>query len=81
MEIAYSKSAQQALNRMAANRRKLIIAKLERLASEPAALTANVASLSGRPGYRLRVGNVRVIFERAGDRIEILAIGPRGGIY
>jgi len=81
VDIAYSKAAQQALNRMAANRRRLIIAKIVQLASEPEALTANIANLSGRPGYRLRVGDVPIIFERSGERIDILAIGSRGSVY
>jgi len=40
-----------------------------------------MANLSRRPGYRLRVGDVRIIFERSGERIDILTIGSRGSVY
>ena len=80
-EIAYSKSAIKALRRTPVNRAARIRAKIEQLAEDPAALAANVKRLEGRDGYRLRVGDWRVIFERQGDDLIVLNIGPRGGIY
>jgi mRNA interferase RelE/StbE len=41
----------------------------------------NVKKLQGRDGYRLRVGDWRVIFDRDGVVLDILEIGPRGSIY
>ncbi len=43
----------------------------------------NVTPLKGRPGYRLRVGDWRVVYEldHAGRRLIVLDIGPRGSIY
>ena len=32
-------------------------------------------------GYRLRVGNVRVLFERNGNNINIIKIDNRGDVY
>ena len=59
---------------MAANRAVTIRAKIEAYAADPTSQANNVKKLQGRDGYRLRVGDYRVIF-------EVLDVGPRGGIY
>lgn len=43
--------------------------------------TGDVKPLKGRPGYRLRVGDYRAIFEMDAGEILVLDAGPRGGIY
>jgi mRNA interferase RelE/StbE len=80
-KIAYTKSALRALRRIPANTATLIRSKIEQYANDPASLVANVTKLQGREGYRLRVGDWRVIFDENGNVLEILDIGPRGGIY
>lgn len=57
--------------------------KLEQIALDPFAPHASAAKLQNRPGYRLRVGDWRVIYEIRKDELVILVlkIGPRGGIY
>jgi len=47
------------------------------------AQAANVKSLVGRPGFRLRVGDWRVILDIDEGRLVVLVlqIGSRGGIY
>ena len=44
---------------------------------------ATSKKLVGRPGYRLRVGDWRVIYELESGRlvVRVLEIGPRGGVY
>ena len=44
---------------------------------------ANVKQLVGQPGYRLRVGDWRVIYEVEQGRllVRVLRIAPRGGAY
>jgi mRNA-degrading endonuclease RelE of RelBE toxin-antitoxin system len=39
--------------------------------------------LQGRDGYKLRIGNWRVIYDLHDDRrvMQVLEAGPRGGIY
>lgn len=69
------------LRRIPANTAALIRAKIEQYADDPSTLAANIRKLAGREGYRLRVGDWRVIFDDDGHVLAILAIGPRGGVY
>ena len=61
----------------------LIREKLGHIAVDPYAQHNNVTKLQNRPGYRLRVGDWRVICELQDDQLVILVlkIGPRGEIY
>lgn len=79
--IAYRRSALRALLRMQPGAARLIRSKIERSAADPASLANNVKRLQGRDGYRLRVGDYRVIFDQDGTVMDIIEIGPRGSIY
>jgi len=81
MKITYTKTALKALTRMPANTARLIRSKVEQYAADPASLANNVKKLQGRDGYRLRVGNYRVIFDQDGAVLDVLEIDPRGSIY
>ena len=62
---------------------KRIRKALDELAEDPDQEGLAVVPLKGRSGYRLRVGDYRVIFERD-DKIRILMverIAPRGDVY
>jgi mRNA interferase RelE/StbE len=59
----------------------LIRSKIEQYADDPASLANNVLKLQNRPGYRLRIGDWRVIFIESATKVEIVAIRPRGGAY
>ena len=48
---------------------------------QPARFRNNVRKLQGRNGYRLRVGDYRVIFDEDHVVVTILDIGPRGSVY
>ncbi|WP_346658264.1 type II toxin-antitoxin system RelE/ParE family toxin [Endozoicomonas sp. 4G] len=43
----------------------------------------DIKKLQDEPGYRLRVGNWRIIYEIQHNQliIEVVRVGPRGGIY
>ena len=58
-------------------------AGLDELARDPDRRDIDVAPLRGRPGFRLRIGGWRVIFERHEEarEIDVLRIGPRGDVY
>ncbi|MDK9721349.1 MAG: type II toxin-antitoxin system RelE/ParE family toxin [Rhodospirillales bacterium] len=81
--VEYSSEVIVTLRRMPANTARTIRGKVERLAGNPYAPNNNVKALKGRPGYRLRVGDWRVIYELQGSVlvVEVLAIAPRGSVY
>lgn len=78
--IAYSRTALRALRRMPTNVAQRIRGKIEAYAADPASQANNVKALQGRQGLRLRVGDWRVIMQD-GVVLDVLEIGPRGGIY
>ena len=82
-QIRYRSSAAKVLQRLPRNVAKTIVRKINQLAENPYAPNNNVTRLTGEPGYRLRVGDWRVLYEIHDDTlvIEIIKIGPRGGVY
>lgn len=81
LDIAYSRDALKSLRRMPANEAKRVRQKVDAYARDPASQANNVVRLKGRDGFRLRVGDWRVIFDKQGNVMAILAIGARGSIY
>jgi len=81
--IAYSKAAVKSLQRMPRNTAHLIREKLENVAADPYADHPNAKKLQGREGYRLRVGDWRVIYKIRDNQliIVVLKIASRGEIY
>lgn len=65
---------------MPENTSKLIRAKVEQYAADPASLANNVKALRGRTGVRLQVGDWRVIMDD-GIVLAVLEIGPRDSVY
>jgi mRNA interferase RelE/StbE len=55
--------------------------KIAALAEDPHGPNNNVKKLQGRDGYRLRVGNWRVLYDLADGRLLVLDVKPRGGAY
>ncbi|MCB0164492.1 MAG: type II toxin-antitoxin system RelE/ParE family toxin [Anaerolineae bacterium] len=81
--IVFTKQANRALRKMSRDTANLIREKLDQLAQDPYAPNPNLTKLQGRSGYRLRVGDWRVIYELEDDRLVILVlkVAPRGGVY
>lgn len=75
MKINYSKQAAKFLVRQDKTTQKRIINAVNSLPH------GDVKKLQGRTGYRLRVGNFRIIFDRTGNIIYIEEIDNRGQIY
>jgi mRNA interferase RelE/StbE len=80
--IEYTRAASKALNGLPRNVRQLLVSKIEALARDPFG-AANVKKLVGQPGYRLRVGDWRVIYDVDSGRmvVRVLVIGSRSGVY
>ena len=79
--VAYSKQTLNALRKLPANEARRIRARIADYAAEPDVRAHHVMKLKGRDGFRLRVGNWRILFDVNGSVLEILEIGSRGSIY
>ena len=79
MRIVISKAAGISLRR--SNKRAILAHKIEQLANDPDALSANIIRLKGRTDFRLRVQDWRIIFRIENDQILIDEIEPRGSAY
>lgn len=80
-KIEYSRSSLRALRRLPRNTAETIVKKIAALAVDPYAPNNNATRLQGRPGYRLRVGDWRVLYELSENRLLVLDVRPRGGAY
>lgn len=82
-KIEYQQQAIKALLKMPRNTARLIREKIEHLALSPYSANNNVKRLEGVSGYRLRVGDWRVLYEIIDDRLVIVVvkIRPRGDAY
>jgi len=81
--IEFSKAARKALKAMPRNKAQLVLEKIESLAADPTALNNNVKKLTNHPGYRLRVGDWRVVYtiHEQALLIAVVRIAPRGDVY
>ena len=80
-ELIYSPSALKQLNKLGYDIKKRIIVTLERLRIRPE--SCDIKKLVGMSGYRLRVGDYRVILDINQEKLLILIIkiGHRRNIY
>ena len=82
-QVEYSRSALRALRRIPTNVSLTLRRKIDQLAVDPFAQNNNATKLQGRDGYRLRVGDWRIINDVYRNRlvIQVIDIKPRGGAY
>jgi mRNA interferase RelE/StbE len=82
-KILFTKQAAKSLQKMPHKTALLIWEKLAQIASDPYAQHLNTTKLQERPGYRLRVGDWRVIYDIRNDELVILVlkIATRGEVY
>ncbi|MEQ1790055.1 MAG: type II toxin-antitoxin system RelE/ParE family toxin, partial [Rickettsiales bacterium] len=75
--------ARRQLKKLPMNVGRDIRYSLDSLAKNPFADGADVKKLKGRDGYRLRVGNYRVIYEIESNKliIHVLEVADRKDIY
>ena len=81
--IVFRKDAAKALQNMPQNTARLIRDKIDVVAVDPYAQNANVKALKDRPGYRLRVGDWRILYDLDDDLcvLTVERIRPRGVAY
>ena len=81
--VLTTKSFGKALAKLPVTCHKRILTKIREIAVDPYAPNNNLAKLQGRAGYRLRVGDWRIIYELDDEHLAMLVLdmGPRGGIY
>ncbi|MBE7529683.1 MAG: type II toxin-antitoxin system RelE/ParE family toxin [Ardenticatenaceae bacterium] len=81
--LILSKQADKTLRKLPRDLSRRIKEKLIQIAENPYAQHNNVTKLRERPGYRLRVGDWRIIYEVENEKliIFVLKVGPRGEVY
>lgn len=81
--VVIRKQAIKALRSMGSPEARRVRVGLDKLARDPDRRDIDVMPLRGRPGFRLRIGGWRVIFDRHEEarEIDVLRIGPRGDVY
>lgn len=82
-EVFYQQKALKTLQKLPRNLSRLIREKINQLAQDLHAPNPNVRLLEGRNGYRLRVGDWRVLYELFNDRLVIVVVKvkTRGDVY
>jgi len=80
--VVYKKKALKALEKMPKKITHQIFNAFDKLA-ESKEEGLDIKKLSGREGFRLRIGGYRAIYTQNGEQLIILILdaGPRGGIY
>ena len=82
-QLKLEKKAVKVLAKMPRKDAERMLAELDKLTENPDRQDIDVISLTNRPGYRLKVGSYRALYERA-DTIRLIAvfkIGHRKNIY
>ncbi len=74
--VMYSKKALKFLQKQDKPTQKRIVSSIAKLPLE-----GDIKKLRGLSGFRLRVGDYRVLFDVNGTIIDIIDIGNRGQIY
>lgn len=79
-EVIFSNKALKQLKKMERDVQERVVAVLERIRTRP---EAHIIKLVGDPGYKLRVGDYRVVVDIDPKelRVLVLRVGHRKSIY
>jgi mRNA interferase RelE/StbE len=78
-KIVWDEKAFQELQKLESLVSRRILKKVRQLEEDPFA--KGVKKLNGSDGFRLRVGDYRVLFAVEGEQIQVLKVGHRKSIY
>ncbi|MDR3148677.1 MAG: type II toxin-antitoxin system RelE/ParE family toxin [Oscillospiraceae bacterium] len=79
MKTVLSSQAAKYLKRLNEPDKSRIIKALKKLEIEPP--QGDIKNLTGKDGYRLRVGGYRILFDVINGTVAVHAIAPRGQAY
>ena len=82
-QVAFTRQAAKTLQKIPVDIARSIRQKINLIAENPYASHPNVTKLQNREGYRLRISDWRIIYDRQEDKmlILVLKIGLRGEVY
>jgi mRNA interferase RelE/StbE len=82
-KLKYRRRARNYLARLPLKTKTAIVKKLHALCLSPDSTTLDIDALKGGEGFRLRLGQYRVIYTRDDDYfiIEVVKVRTRGDIY
>ncbi len=81
LKVAYKNTPLRVLRRMQPQVARQIRDKIMAVAADSSNPSLGVRPLKNRPGFRLRIGHWRVIFDTDAITLEVLAIETRGDVY
>lgn len=81
--ITIQRQGAKTLRKMPRPQAERILSALDKLAENPDRPDIDVSPLVGRPGFRLRIGTLRIIFKRDDNArlIDVIQVASRGQIY
>ena len=82
-QLKYRRQARTYLAKLPFKIKSRIVDRLHEIQKDPDNPALDIDKLKGELGYRLRVGQYRIIYTRHEDQliIEVVKIRPRGDIY
>jgi mRNA interferase RelE/StbE len=81
--IVFSKQATKTMRKVPPEIARTILLKFQQVAENPFVSHPNITKLQDREGFRLRIGDWRVIYDIQKDKVLIfvIKIGLRGEVY
>jgi mRNA interferase RelE/StbE len=81
--LKYRRKARNYLARLPLKIKTRIVKNLHTLCSNPDSSLLEIDNLKGKEGFRMRIGQFRIIYTRDDSNliIEVVKIRPRGDIY
>lgn len=82
-KLKYRRQARNYLARLPFKTKSEIVKRLHELTRNPDNPELDTKPLAGQTGFRLRVGQFRIVYARHDDQliIEIVKVRPRGDVY